>query len=142
MSIISTTELQRQATTAVVNRNFEAILLNSTKVYNSTTSYASYVQDEVATTAGGYTRIEFDFDTADIITTATGVSTITKYLTWVHNGNAQEMNFDHILVVERVFSQPLNTYYNVGVYNLGIGYALRFAGERARFSLRFNIKNK
>jgi len=142
MSIISTTELQRQAVTAVTDRDFEAILLNSTKPYNSTTTYASYIEDELETTAGGYTRIPFTFNTSDITVTATGVHTVSRYLTWFHNGNAEAMNFDHILVVEKEFAQPLNFYYVVGVYNLGVGYTLRLFGERARFSLRFNVKNK
>lgn len=142
MSIISTTELRRQAVIAATDRDFEAILLNSTKFYNSTTTYTSFIQDEVNTIAGGYTRVSFSFDTTDIVTTATGVSTATKYLTWFHNGNAEPLNFDHILVVEKQFAQPLNLYFVVGVYNLGIGYTLSLFGERARFSLRFNVKNK
>ena len=142
MSIISTAELQRQAITAVTDLNFEAILISATKPYSSATTYASFVEDEVSTTAGGYTRIPFTFDSTDITTTATGVSTFTKYLTWFHDGSSNAISFDNILIVEREFAQPLNLYSVVGVYNVGVRYTLRLFGERARFSLRFNIKNK
>jgi len=142
MSIISTAELTRHAEVALTERTFEAILLNRSIRYSADTSYATFVADEVNTNAGGYSRIEFSFTSSDIVPTSTGASTASKYLTWFHNGNQNPINFDHILVVERTFAQPLPIYTVVSVYDLGFAYSLRLYGERARFSLRFNIKNK
>lgn len=142
MSIISTAELVRHAQAALVDRDFEAILLNRGRIYSAQTSYSTFVLDEIASTAGGYSRVAFNFTNQDIVATATGTNTATKYLTWFHNGNENPMVFDHILVVEKTFAQPLPIYDVVSVYNLGVSYSLRLYGERARFSLRFNIKNK
>lgn len=142
MAILSTTELNRHARTAVTNRNFEAALLNSSRIYSTETAYDVLIQDEVSLGAGGYSRIDFTFSDSDIVTTATGTNTVSRYLTWFHDGTADPYTFDHIMVVERIFAQPLPEYYVVGIYDLGISYTLQLYGERARFALRFNIKNR
>lgn len=142
MSIISTAELTRHAQVALTDRTFEAILLNRSIRYSAETPYATLIADEVSSNAGGYSRIEFSFNQADIIPTSTGANTASKYLTWFHDGNQNPINFDHILVVEKTFAQPLPIYSVVSIYDLGFAYSLRLYGERARFALRFNIKNK
>lgn len=110
--------------------------------FTANSTYSSLIQYEVPTTAGGYNRIEFTFNSTNILETATGASTETRYLTWVHNGNSVPIDFDTILIVEREFAQPLNNYYVVATHSLGLKYTLIDSGDRARFAFRFNIKDK
>ena len=143
MSVISSSELISRTRGIVTDRIFEGILLYGNLVqFTANTQYSAMTQYEVSTNAGGYSRIEFTFDPTNIIETATGASTQTRYLTWVHNGNAVPIEFDTILIVERKFAQPLNDYYVVATHSLGLTYTLVDAGDRARFAFRFNVKDK
>lgn len=143
MSILSVQELKTQAQRVVDGRIFEALLLNNTGFpYSSTTAYSTFVQNEVSVLAGGYERLEFSFLPSDIVPSAFGASTVTKYITWVHNGNATPITFNTILIVEKIFAQPLNEYNIVAFHPLGVDYILRRGGERARFAFRMNLKNK
>jgi hypothetical protein len=143
MSVISSSELITRTKEVVTDRIFEAILLYGGPVtFTANTTYPSLIQYEVLATAGGYERLEFTFSPANILETATGASTQTRYLTWVHNGNSTPIDFDTILIVEREFAQPLNNYYVVATHSLGLKYSLIDSGDRARFAFRFNIKDK
>jgi len=143
MSVISSSELITRTREIVTDRIFEGILLYGGVVtFTPNTAYSSLIQYEVPTTAGGYSRLEFTFDNQNILETSTGASTQTRYLTWVHNGNATPIEFDTILIVERKFAQPLNEYYVIATHSLGLKYILTDTGDRARFAFRFNIKDK
>lgn len=143
MSVISSVELTTRATQIVTDRIFQAILLKvGNAPVNANSPYQTLIAYEVPNTAGGYSRLEFDFNNTDIIETATGASTATRFITWVHNGNSESIEFDSILIVERVFAQPLSNYYNVALHSLGLVYTLVNTGDRARFAFRVNVKNK
>lgn len=143
MSVVSGPELISRALGIAADRTFEAILLNSAgKSYSATTTYDTLVLDEVSASAGGYDRLEFTFSDDDISLFPNGASTVTRYITWVHNGNTVPIRFDTILIVERIFAQPLPIYNTVALQPLGITYELIDVGDRARFAFRINVKNK
>lgn len=143
MSVVSGPELTTQIKSIAVDRTFEALLLYANgNQYDLTTSYTTLIADEVSTTAGGYDRLEFTFEDADIGLFTNGASTTTKYITWVHNGNSESIIFDTILIVERIFAQPLPNYNVVAIQPLGLKYELIDSGDRARFAFRVNLKNK
>lgn len=143
MSVISGPELVSRAKDIATNRTFEAILLRSSNTnYTITTPYSVLIQDEVSTTAGGYDRLDFTYEDEDIALYANGASSTTRYITWVHNGNPEPIIFDTILIVERIFAQPLPLYNVVALQPLGVSHELRDIGDRARFAFRINLKNK
>lgn len=143
MSVLSVEELAKQAYNIVEGRTFEAILLNNTGFpYSASTQYSTFIQNEPTAQDGGYTRLEFTYTQDDIVPSGFGASTATKYITWVHNGNDKPLTFNTILVVERIFAQPLNQYKIVAFHPLGIDYILRRGGERARIAFRMNLKGK
>jgi len=142
MALISEAELTSRIKKITVDRTFQALLLNSTgRLFSAVTPYTTLVQYEVAGTAGGYERLEFSYTNADVNLNPLGASTITKYITWVHNGNANPIKFDTILFVERIFAQPLPQYNVVAIHSLGLINTLNDSGDRARFAFRVNLKN-
>lgn len=143
MSVVSGPELVSQIKNIAVDRTFEALLLFSDgNNYNLSTSYETLIADEVADTAGGYQRLEFTFSESEVALFLYGASTSTKYITWIHNGNSESIKFDTILIVERIFAQPLPEYKVIAIQPLGLPYELIDSGDRARFAFRVNLKNK
>jgi|GEM_PF-2476271 len=143
MALISEAELTSRIKKITVDRTFEAILLNSAgRLFSAVTPYSTLIQYEVASTAGGYERLQFSYTNADVSLAPLGASAITKYITWVHNGNSNPINFDTILFVERIFAQPLPQYNVVAIHSLGLVHTLIDTGDRARFAFRVNLKNK
>lgn len=143
MSVISSTELINRAGGVVLDRTFEAALLNvGLNTVTANSDYSTLIQYEVASTSGGYARLEFTFDTSNILETSTGASTDARYLNWIHNGNSESIEFDTILILEKEFAQPTPNYYVVALHSLGLSHTLIAAGDRARFALRFNVKDK
>jgi len=143
MAVIGGPELVGRVKDITVGRTFEALLVFSDGItFNVTTPYSTFIQYEVPTTSGGYQRLEFSYEDSDISLYANGASTLTKYITWVHDGNPRAIKFDTLLIVERIFAQPLPEYNIVAFQPLGVTYELTDVGDRARFAYRVNLKDK
>tara|TARA_B100000902_G_C27164980_1_gene840707 strand:- start:448 stop:879 length:432 start_codon:yes stop_codon:yes gene_type:complete len=143
MSVISEIELDKQIKLFTTSRNFEAGLFFANGLsLTASTPYSTFVLKEVSATQGGYARLSYTYTDSDIQILAGKAVTAQKYLQWVHNGNANLMRFDTLVVFERFAAQPLDIVNPVSIHPLGATQELASGGNILRISLQVNLKTQ
>lgn len=141
MSVVSETELDKHIKSITNNRQFEAgLFLSGGTTFTPTTTVTALTTKEVPVTAGGYSRLTYTYTADDVQVLVGRATVVNKYLEWVHNGNANTMRFDTLVVFERIPTQPLDIVNVVSIHSLGSVQELTSGGNIVRFNLSVNLK--
>lgn len=109
---VSSTELNRIATTAYVNRNFKVALVDAPgSTFDADDPLATVIANEVTEGLGGYARQQIGFTSGDIGLYTDGTIPFgRKAATFVHNNEpGQSYRFSHVVVLSPDETQVLCT---------------------------------
>jgi hypothetical protein len=142
VALLSAAELTNQAEGFLFNRTFQCLLCNNNAtVFNASTNYAEVVAAEVNTGDGGYSRLEFTYEAGDLADIVGGVIATTKRVNFIHDGSANPIVFDHLVIVEKIVTGQVETFEVVAIQPLGYIARLDIGGDIAQFVVNARHKN-
>lgn len=102
MATITASELTNQVENVYAgsDRFYGLLTRNNGGTFTVNTTLQQIIANEVSSTIGGYQRIEFYYQAADINTYAAGVSVDAKRITFTHDGTGTgDWTFDHMAII-------------------------------------------
>lgn len=100
MASLAGEEVIRQANALYPGYSYEVMLVYSTgDTYTGETTYADVLADELAVGVGGYQRVSFDYEQADLTYFADGVFTEERKAVFMHDGSVDTQVFNAIALV-------------------------------------------
>lgn len=102
MAVISAEELEDQAELSYIRGTYEVALLDSEETFDQTVVIADIVADEVVAGTGGYARLTFTYEAADIAAYSNGQPLSQKIANFVHDGSSEDIVFTHVALIRNV----------------------------------------
>lgn len=113
MAAVVSSYLTRRAESFYVGKTYQILLLNVTDgaLFTAASQYADILPYEITLADGGYSRIEFTYQSTDILSYYNGIPLRKKTVRFVHDNSESTMRYTHYALVEK--EDP--NYYLVGI---------------------------
>ena len=113
MAAVVSSYLTRRAESFYVGKTYEILLLNvpSGTLFTAASQYTDVTPHELTALDGGYARIEFTYQSSDILSYYNGIPLRRKTARFVHDNSESTMIYSHYAIVEKDGSN----YYLVGI---------------------------
>ena len=105
MAVITSAEVNEQAELSYVRGTYSvALTLQTSTDYTSAVSLATIETDEVTVGDGGYARLTYTYDAADLLAYSNGQPLAQKQANFVHDGSSTEIEFNYVVLLRTVGS--------------------------------------
>ena len=105
MAVITSAEVNEQAELSYVRGTYSvALTLQTSTDYTSAVSLATIETDEVTVGDGGYARLTYTYDAADLLAYSNGQPLAQKQANFVHDGSSTDIEFNYVVLLRTVGS--------------------------------------
>ena len=103
MAVLTSAEVNEQAELSYVRGTYSvALTLQTTTDYTSAVSLATIETDEVTVGDGGYARLTYTYDAADLLAYSNGQPLAQKQANFVHDGSSTDIEFNYVVLLRTV----------------------------------------
>jgi hypothetical protein len=103
MAVLTSAEVNEQAELSYVRGTYSvALTLQTSTDYTSGVSLATIEADEVTVGDGGYARLTYTYDAADLLTYSNGQPLAQKQANFVHDGSSTDIEFNYVVLLRTV----------------------------------------
>ncbi len=105
MAVLTSAEVNEQAELSYVRGTYSvALTLQTSTDYTSAVSLATIETDEVTVGDGGYARLTYTYDAADLLAYSNGQPLAQKQANFVHDGSSTDIEFNYVVLLRTVGS--------------------------------------
>jgi hypothetical protein len=103
MAVLTSAEVNEQAELSYVRGTYSvALTLQTSTDYTSGVSLATIEADEVTVGDGGYARLTYTYDAADLLAYSNGQPLAQKQANFVHDGSSTDIEFNYVVLLRTV----------------------------------------
>jgi hypothetical protein len=103
MAVLTSAEVNEQAELSYVRGTYSvALTLQTSTDYTSGVSLATIEADEVTVGDGGYARLTYTYDAADLLAYSNGQPLAQKQANFVHDGSSTNIEFNYVVLLRTV----------------------------------------
>lgn len=103
MAVLTSAEVNEQAELSYVRGTYSvALTLQTSTDYTSGVSLATIEADEVTVGDGGYARLTYTYDAADLLAYSNGQPLAQKQANFVHDGSSADIEFNYVVLLRTV----------------------------------------
>ena len=103
MAVLTSAEVNEQAELSYVRGTYSvALTLQTSTDYTSGVSLATIETDEVTVGDGGYARLTYTYDAADLLAYSNGQPLAQKQANFVHDGSSTDIEFNYVVLLRTV----------------------------------------
>lgn len=103
MAVLTSAEVNEQAELSYVRGTYSvALTLQTSTDYTSAVSLATIETDEVTVGDGGYARLTYTYDAADLLAYSNGQPLAQKQANFVHDGSSTDIEFNYVVLLRTV----------------------------------------